>query len=171
VAAAGGSSLLVFALIARAAWPGLDSREAQMLAGAYWPWIGGLHSLLDNLVDMEEDRATAQHNLVARYDSTSEAATRMGELARRALEAAWALPGDPRPDVLVFGAMVSFYLSAPAARAPAARPVAEAVLEALGGSARPAMAVFRLRRALAREVDSPAVGREDTPPVRRRTHA
>lgn len=169
VAAAGGSSLLVFALIARAASPGLDSRAAAAAAvGAYWPWIGALHSLLDNLIDIEEDRATAQHNLIARYSSPQEAAARMGELARRALRAAWQLPGDPRPDVLVLGAMASFYLSAPAARAPAARPVVAEVLGALGPSARPAMTVFRLRRALAREVDSsPAVRREGTPAAQR----
>lgn len=161
IAAAGGSSLLVFALIALAGRPRVDPSAPAALTGAYWPWIGALHSLLDNLIDVEEDRATAQHSLVSLYPSPSEAARRMGELARRALAGARALP-DPEPHVLVLGAMASFYLSAPEARTPAARPVADAVLGPLQSVARPALATLRLRRALVRradaqEVDSPAV--------------
>jgi hypothetical protein len=65
--------------------------------------------------------------------------------------------------VLVLVAMASFYLSLPEARTPAAWPVADAVLRALDGAARPAMLVFKLRRGLAREVDSPAVGSREAP--------
>jgi len=167
-AAAGGSSLCVYALIALAAEPDLDgswtgaSPRATTNGGAqedgsaaslqtvgavqdiYFPWIGALHSLLDNLVDVAEDRATGQHNLIGLYASPQEAATRMGQLAERSLCAARALP-DARGHTLLLAAMASFYLSTPEAATPAALPLARAVLGALDGPADLAMLVFRAR--------------------------
>ncbi len=143
-AAAGGSSLCVHALIAAAAEPALDERRIAAIEAAYFPWVGALHSLLDNLVDAAEDHATGQHSLIGRYASRREAATRMGLLARRSLDAAAALP-DGRAHVLVAAAMASFYLSTEEARAPAALPIARSVLQALGEPADLALPVFRAR--------------------------
>ena len=145
-AAAGGSSLCVYALIALAAERDLDASLQTVAAvkDAYFPWTGALHSLLDNLVDVAEDRATGQHNLIGLYASPQEASTRMGRLAERSLHAARELPGDG--DSLILAAMASFYLSTPDASLPAARPVARAVLDVLGKPAALAGLVFRLRR-------------------------
>jgi len=149
IAAAGGSSLGIYALFALAAEPHLvDSPTSpemvEAVQDAYFPWIGALHSLLDNLVDAAEDRATGQHSLIGGYASPQEAAARMGWLAERSLRAARALP-DARAHTLVLAAMVSFYLSTPEAATPEALPVARAVLDALDGPADLAMLVFRAR--------------------------
>lgn len=166
-AAAGGSSLLVFALIALAAGPDLARSPASApeavaaVRDAYFPWIGALHSLLDILVDVSEDRATAQHSLIGGYSCTQEAAARMGWLAERALGAAQALP-DGRAHVLMLAAMASFYLSTPEASTPEALPVARAVLSVLDGPARLAMLVFRARPGAWHEVDSRAIGSQGT---------
>jgi len=148
-AAAAGSSLCVYALIALAAESDLaaspTSPEAvQAVQDAYFPWIGALHSLLDNLVDAAEDRATGQHSLISGYASPGETAARLGWLAERSLHAARALP-DARAHTLVLAAMASFYLSTPEAATPEALPVARAVLGALDGPADLAMLVFRAR--------------------------
>ena len=147
-AAAGGSSLCIYALIAAAAEPRVDSEGIAAIEAAYFPWIGSLHSLLDNLIDAAEDYATGQRSLVGCYASPCDAATRMGLLAERSMRAAQALPG--RRHTLVLAAMASFYLCTPEARAPEAAPVADAVLEALGEPARLAMTVFHSRLALRR---------------------
>ncbi len=147
-AAAAGSSLGIYALIAAAAEPRVDLEEVAAMEVAYFPWIGSLHSLLDNVVDTAEDYATGQRSLVGCYASPCDAATRMGMLAQRSSQAAQALPG--RRHTLVLAAMASFYLSTPEARTPEAAPVADAVLEALGEPARMAMTVFRSRLALRR---------------------
>jgi tetraprenyl-beta-curcumene synthase len=145
-AAAGGSSLGVYALIALAADPDPDPRAPAAIEAAYFPWIGALHSLLDNLVDATEDRATGQHSLIGCYASSREAAARMGLLAERSLRAAGALPDDDgRAHTLVLAAMASFYLSTPEASTPEALPVTGAVLRALDGPADLAMLVFRAR--------------------------
>jgi tetraprenyl-beta-curcumene synthase len=146
-AAGAGSSMCVFALIAAAARPGLEQAEVRAIERAYFPWIGALHSLLDNLVDVAEDRATGQRNLIVNYGSSEQAAERMRMLAQRALRAAATLP-RAREHVLILAAMASFYLSASEAGEPGAQPVAEAVLETLGWPARLCMLVFRARQAL-----------------------
>jgi len=150
-AAAGGSSMGIYALIAAAARPHLDPSETAAVDAAYFPWIGALHSLLDTFIDAAEDRATGQHSLVGCYASSEEAADRLALLAARATAAARALRGG-RSHALLVAAMASFYLSTPEARTPEAAPVTAAVLSALGGAAVPAMAVFRLRLRLRRLV-------------------
>jgi tetraprenyl-beta-curcumene synthase len=147
-AASGGSSLCVYALIAAAAEADVDPAEVAAIEGAYFPWIGGLHSLLDNLIDKAEDYATGQRSLIGCYASPLDAATRMGFLAEHSMDAARALPG--RRHELVLAAMASFYLSTVEARAPEATPVTSAVLDALGEPAALSMLVFRSRMGLRR---------------------
>ena len=80
-AASTGSSLGIFALLALAADPHANAMQAGLIEHAYFPWIGALHSLLDSLIDIEEDAANGQPNLVAHYASTEEVAIRMRLLA------------------------------------------------------------------------------------------
>jgi len=148
-AASAGSSLGVYALIAAAARPRVAPQEIAAIEAAYFPWIGALHSLLDNLVDVAEDYATGQRSLVGCYASSLDAATRMRLLAEHALGAARRLPERGGHELIV-AAMASFYLSTPEASLPAASSAAHAVLDALGEPARLAKLVFRTRLALRR---------------------
>jgi tetraprenyl-beta-curcumene synthase len=149
VAAAGGSSLCVYALIALAADPDLHPGAPAAVQDAYFPWIGALHSLLDNLIDTSEDRATGQHSLFGAYASPQEAAARMRRLAERSLCAGAELPGG-RAHTLLLAAMASFYLSTPEASTPQSLGVTRAVLDTLGRPAALAMGVFRARLAVRR---------------------
>jgi tetraprenyl-beta-curcumene synthase len=157
VAAAGGSSLCMYALIALAADPRLDARAVADVEDAYFPWIGALHSLLDNLVDASEDRATGQHSLIGAYSSPEEAAARMGRLAERSLDSAASLPGG-RGHTLLLAAMASFYLCTPEASTAQALGVTRAVLDTLGAPAAMAMGVFRARLVV-RSLTPGALGR------------
>jgi tetraprenyl-beta-curcumene synthase len=157
VAAAGGSSMCIYALIALAADPELDLWAPAAVADAYFPWIGALHSLLDNLVDVTEDRATGQHSLIGAYSSPEEAGSRMRWLAERSLRAAASLPGG-RGHTLLLAAMASFYLCTPEASTPRALGVTRAVLDTLDGPAAMAMVVFRARLG-ARRLSPGAPGR------------
>jgi tetraprenyl-beta-curcumene synthase len=157
-AASGGSSLGVHVMIAAAAEPGIGKAEVDALERAYFPWIGALHSMLDHLVDIEEDARAGQPNLIELYGSTAEAAERMGMLAERALECARALEPRHRHELIV-AAMASFYLAAPEARVGEAGVITRTVLDVFGGLARPALAVFRARRRIKRMALMP--GRAD----------
>ena len=148
-AASGGSSLGVHVMIAAAAEPGIDCRHVDELERAYFPWIGALHSMLDQLIDVEEDAGNAQPNLIELYGSAVEAAERMALLAQRSLQCARSLEPEHRHELIV-AAMASFYLAAPEANTGGARVVARAVLEVFGPLARPALAIFRVRQRLTR---------------------
>jgi tetraprenyl-beta-curcumene synthase len=142
-AAAAGSSLSVYALIAAAAEARLDEHEAAALDQAYFPWIGGLHSLLDNLIDKHEDEAAGHRSLVEYY-GPRRAAQRMRWLAERAEQAARELPHGRRHTVIL-AAMIANYLSTPEAQSVQLEPVSEAVLATTGPLAAPTLLVFKLR--------------------------
>lgn len=154
-AAGAASSLSVFALIAAAAQPALRAGEAAATEGAYFPWVGALHVLLDSLIDRHEDLAAGHHCLVDHYASTEETATRLSAIAAQAALATEQLPSGTQ-HALILAAMTSFYLSAPAASAPQATPVAQRVLARIGPAAPPTMAVWRARRIVGRLPDKPA---------------
>lgn len=143
-AAAAGSSLAVHALIAAAAQPRLAAEQAQALSEAYFPWIGCLHSLLDNLIDKREDEAAGHRSLLAYY-GPQQAAMRLRILATRAAAAAAALPHPARHRVMLT-AMIANYLSTPEARGPELRGAREAVIATAGPLVRPALVVFEVRR-------------------------
>jgi tetraprenyl-beta-curcumene synthase len=147
VAAAAGSSLGVHVLIAAAAEDGLRREEVIALDRAYFPWIGALHSLLDNLVDRKEDVRTDQPSLVSYYTSPLQAATRMRTLAVESVSLARALPRGRR-HLLILAAMAGNYLSNPEANTPEVGGVAHSVLDAIGVLAKPTLLVFWLRARL-----------------------
>lgn len=141
--AACGSSMAVFALLAAAADPRLTRSSAAMVEAIYWPWTGALHSLLDSLIDRDEDAVSGQHSLVAHYASPQEMAARMQLIAAEAARRANAVGVEHS---LILAGMASLYLSDRRAWLPDARPTAEGVLGALGELTTPAMLIFRARR-------------------------
>jgi tetraprenyl-beta-curcumene synthase len=141
--AACGSSLTIFALLAAAADPKLKRRRAEAVEAVYWPWAGALHTLLDSLIDRDEDAANGQHCLIAHYACPQEMAARLQLLATEALERAKAVGVEHR---LILAGMASLYLSDERAWLPGARLGAEGVLGALGNLATPTMLVLRVRR-------------------------
>jgi tetraprenyl-beta-curcumene synthase len=145
-AAGAASSLTVFALIAAAAQPMLAAGDAAVTEGAYFPWIGALHVLLDSLVDRACDLELGQHCLIDHYASGEEAATRLSTIAAHATRATELLPRGVE-HATILAAMVSFYLSAPTASEPATALVKRRLLETMGTLATPTMAVLRTRRA------------------------
>jgi tetraprenyl-beta-curcumene synthase len=143
-AAGAGSSLAVHVLIAAAAEPRLPAHEAQALSEAYFPWIGCLHSLLDNLIDKREDEAAGHRSLLAYY-GPQQAAARLRVLTVRASSAALALPHPVRHRVMLT-AMIANYLSTPEARGPELREAREVVIATAGPLIGAAIAVFEVRR-------------------------
>jgi tetraprenyl-beta-curcumene synthase len=158
-AAAGGSSLGIYALIAAASDPLLDPDEIDAIGSAYFPWIGALHSLLDHLVDRTEDAAVGQRSLIDYYTSPEEAAVRMRVLAERAVRAAGALPRGDRHSIVLAG-MAGYYLSDPQASTPEILPIAQNVREAIGALATPTLLVFKARRFAGRKHAQPAESAE-----------
>ncbi|HXQ00445.1 MAG TPA: DUF2600 family protein [Solirubrobacteraceae bacterium] len=142
-AAAAGSSLGVYALIGAAAETGLNAHEADAIDRAYFPWVGCLHSLLDNLIDKREDEAAGHRSLVEYYGPLR-AAQRMSWLAERAERAASDL-AHGRRHTTILTAMIANYLSTTEAQSDQLTPVSEAVLATAGPLTAATLFVFKLR--------------------------
>jgi tetraprenyl-beta-curcumene synthase len=76
-AAASGSTLGIFCLCALAADPQLTKQRAEKISRTYFPWVSGLHILLDYFIDSREDQETNQLNFVAYYKSSDQIVQRM----------------------------------------------------------------------------------------------
>ncbi len=155
--AAAGSPLPIFALMAAAAKPNTNRREAVALGNAYFPWIASLSSLLDNLIDRPEDARDGQRNLLTYYTSPAEAASRMQTLAKRAVGCATAL-ADGEHHTLILAAMAGFYHAAPGAAEPDARLATQGILDVMVGDfALLSVLLLRLRRGIGAIADRAAL--------------
>jgi hypothetical protein len=145
VAAGASSSVAAHALIAAAADPGTTPADAAAIDGAYNPPIGALTVLLEDLVDLEEDRAGGEHSYVGYYESAGEAADRIASVASRAEALLAGLPRSPRHRAILAG-VAAFYLSDAAAETPFARPIRVRLLATLGPGTRLLAGFMRARR-------------------------
>jgi tetraprenyl-beta-curcumene synthase len=119
-AAAAGSTLGVFALLNLAATPDRHSRPGwgaspdvvAAISSAYFPWVCGLHILLDYLIDQEEDACGGDLNFVSFYRDAEERRERLGYFVDKAMEAARRLPCPTFHQGVVEG-LLAMYLSDP----------------------------------------------------------
>lgn len=109
-AAATGSTLGIFCLVAAAHRPGLTPEEVTKIKQAYFPWICGLHILLDYFIDLIEDRETQQLNFVKYYSSISERDDRLALFLRKSLGSAGQLTYPKFHQAVVEG-LLAMYLS------------------------------------------------------------
>jgi len=67
--ASAGSTLGIFCLVSSAMNHGFSRDSANQLKEGYFPWVQGLHILLDYFIDQEEDRLGGDLNFCFYYDS------------------------------------------------------------------------------------------------------
>lgn len=75
--ACSGSTLGIFALVAYALGQGCDAALARAVKEAHFPWVQGLHILLDYLIDQAEDRDGGDLNFCAYYPNEAEMVARL----------------------------------------------------------------------------------------------
>lgn len=76
-AACTGSTLGIFCLVAHAFQKNCSSDLIRQIKDAYFPWVQGLHILLDYLVDQEEDRTGGDLNFCSYYPNRDEMTERL----------------------------------------------------------------------------------------------
>ncbi|MFM1653421.1 tetraprenyl-beta-curcumene synthase family protein [Brevibacillus sp. B_LB10_24] len=104
-----GSTIGIFALLVLATKEHVDLAEIDALNSAYFPWICGLHILLDYLIDLEEDRQGGDLNFVSYYRSDEEALARLRYFIEQAKQSAEKLP-DAAFHRMIIDGLVAFYL-------------------------------------------------------------
>ena len=145
VAAGASSSVAAHALIAAAADPKTSAAEAELIDAAYFPSIGALTVLLDDLIDRDEDSVVGAHNYLSYYADSEDAAARLDLIAHLARSGLAGLRHRHRHAAILAG-VAGFYLSAGEAETPYARPIRDRLLRSAGPAVRPIVAFMRLRR-------------------------
>jgi tetraprenyl-beta-curcumene synthase len=111
-AAACGSSMPVFALIALAARERCGTDDVDATMRAYFPGVSALHILLDYYIDQAEDREHGELNFIACYASRAEALAGLRRLVTGTLGRIRTL-ADATRHRFVVQAMCVFYLTHP----------------------------------------------------------
>jgi tetraprenyl-beta-curcumene synthase len=147
-AGAASSVLAVHALIAAAADFRSTRAQALRIADAYL-WICVLLTLLDSLVDQEQDDRAGEAGYISLYDDRALLAEELPQVALRAGVQAGGLPRGEYHLMMLTG-VVAYYTSAPGARGELARPAVARLHAALAPLIAPARALMRFWRAARR---------------------
>lgn len=143
LAAGASSSVALHALIAVGANRNIDAKEAARIDAAYFPPIGALTVLLDDLVDRDADMAAGEHNYLNYYASNEVAAKRFASITRHSRSAIAGLRFRHRHTAILMG-VGGFYLSTPAAKNSYARPIRTRMIKALGIAVHPILGALRV---------------------------
>lgn len=109
-AAASGSTLAIFALFNLATKPEIKTSEVQAILNGYFPWICGLHILLDYFIDQEEDIKGGDLNFTFYYKNSEEMLDRLKFFVRNSILLASSLPQENFHQMVVEG-LLAMYLS------------------------------------------------------------
>ncbi|HWP98018.1 MAG TPA: tetraprenyl-beta-curcumene synthase family protein [Syntrophomonadaceae bacterium] len=144
-AAASGSTLALFALLNLASQPYLEAEQIRDTREAYFPWICGLHILLDYFIDQEEDRQGKDLNFVFYYQNQEETLERIKLFIREAQGCAGKLPTSTLDNLVVEG-LLAMYLSDAKIKQQAMQNQARDLIRECGGGAYLVHSLCRLVR-------------------------
>jgi tetraprenyl-beta-curcumene synthase len=108
-AAATGSTLALFALFGLAARDELEPGEIHTTLDTYFPWICGLHILLDYFIDQEEDRASGDLNFTFYYPDNEVMMKRLKTFIREAHIQASQLPRPGFARTVIEGLLAMYF--------------------------------------------------------------
>lgn len=143
--AACASSTTALALFSFSANSELTPLSVEAIERAYHPWIGSLHTLLDSLVDWNEDKLAGQPSLLDEYASLAELTTRMRMLVQHSRQSVRNLPRRRSHEVLLAG-MIGIYLAPQQARSIDVADAVTGIRQEIGYLAAPTLAVLGVRR-------------------------
>jgi len=116
-AAATGSTLGMFLLFAVSSNPALTAKVVAAIDAAYFPWLTGLHILLDYFIDAAEDEKMGDYNFTIKYETSSECLERLAFFIQQSIQACRYLP-QRRFHLTVIRGLLAMYLSDPKALTP-----------------------------------------------------
>jgi tetraprenyl-beta-curcumene synthase len=111
-AAATGSTLGIFTMFLSAAGSGLQDHTVDTIRDAYFPYICGLHILLDYLIDQGEDTLGGDLNFCSYYDNMEETVDRIAAIVLEA-RARTKLLEHPAFHSMIIEGLLALYLSDP----------------------------------------------------------
>jgi tetraprenyl-beta-curcumene synthase len=146
IAAGGNSSIAILALLATAADPVATRDDADAVAGAYWPHVCVISTMLDSLVDYERDTISGDFSFVSHYPDRLSAQRGLIAAASQSLTATRPLRHGHRHMMIVCG--VAGYYAAAAVRGSLASEIAPRLLAKLRPTATPIILALRVQHRL-----------------------
>lgn len=156
LAAGANSNLAITALLAAAADPALTRREAAAIAAAYWPHVCVMSTLLDSLVDYEQDIASGNFSFVSHYADRDAIRRGVIRAATNSLAATQTLPHRHTHAMIVCG--VAAYYATGATEGTLGAEIAPPLLAALEPLVKPIALALRAQRRLQRTPPAPDAG-------------
>lgn len=108
--ACAGSTLGIFCLVSYALHGECDDKLLSDVADSYFPWVQGLHILLDYFIDQEEDREGGDLNFCFYYENEEELAQRFAHFVKQAEKSVARLP-DAKFHHMINNGMLGIYLA------------------------------------------------------------
>jgi tetraprenyl-beta-curcumene synthase len=133
-AASAGSTLGVFCLVAASADHRLSTDTVHAIRRAYFPWVQGLHILMDYFIDREEDRAGGDLNFCSHYPDEKIMVDRLIGFLKEADDAVKLLPHHKFHRMLCHGLPAMYLADRKLDRHKAMRPAARRIIRAGGWS-------------------------------------
>ncbi|RJX27438.1 MAG: tetraprenyl-beta-curcumene synthase family protein [Dethiobacter sp.] len=130
-AAAAGSTLGTFVLLAMASQQNVSHDEIEKIFNCYFPWICCLHILLDYFIDQEEDRREEDLNFVSYYSSREHCCERLFFFIENSLQRAGEL-SDSTFHRTVVKSLLALYFSDPKIKRQKLEKTARDLLSATG---------------------------------------
>lgn len=109
-AACGGSTLGIFCLVSTLFQAQPTAGHLSDIKKSYFPWVQGLHILLDYLIDQEEDRVGRDLNFCAFYPNELVLIKRLSTFFLNAMKSVASLPHEGFHRLIIRG-LLSIYLS------------------------------------------------------------
>jgi Protein of unknown function (DUF2600). len=134
-AACSGSTLGIFCIVAYAASRGDEmARLTGIIRDSYFPWVQGLHILMDYFVDQEEDRKEGDLNFCFYYGSEEEMMRRFNHFIEEADEAIDGMPDRNFHKMINRGLLGIYLADKKVARQRNVRILARRLIRRSGGS-------------------------------------
>ena len=109
-AACAGSTLGIFCVVSQLFNPASTGELVTRIKNAYFPWVQGLHILLDYLIDQEEDRTGSDLNFCSYYEDSEHLSCRLSHFYSQAQASVASLP-DAKFHLLITRGLLSIYLA------------------------------------------------------------
>lgn len=134
-AACAGSTLGIFCIVSQLFNPSTSSLLIEKIKSAYFPWIQGLHILLDYLIDQEEDRKGLDLNFCSYYENSQQLSIRLSHFYRQAQESVAGLPDEKFHRLITRGLLGIYLADHKVSRQKDVRQIAKKLLSLGGGEA------------------------------------
>jgi tetraprenyl-beta-curcumene synthase len=132
--ACSGSTLGIFCLVAYAFNSDFEEQHAEQIRNGYFPYIQGLHILLDYLIDQEEDIAGGDLNFCFYYENKEQLFTRLNHFIKEADRHTEKLPYKQFHQLINRGLLGLYLSDGKVRKQPNVRRLATNIIKAAGPS-------------------------------------